>query len=82
MDVMASLFVDVHLSKAELALFHDGNCFLIASTVSVYSLRQMMLSIVADGSIKSSNNALYDHCSSRLDIEFHGIWDETNPNMR
>ena len=49
-DVMASLFIDVHLSKAKLTLFREGNCFLIASTVSTYSLRQMLLRVVADGS--------------------------------
>jgi hypothetical protein len=72
-DVMANLFVDVHPSKAKLTLFHDGNCFLNASTVSAYSLRQMMLRVVADGSTRSSHNALYDRRSWRFDIAFHGI---------
>jgi len=59
-DVMVNLFVDVHPSKAKLTLFRNGNCFLIASIVSEYSLRQMLLRVVADGSTRSSRNALYD----------------------
>jgi len=81
-DVMANLFVDVHPSKAKLTLFRNGNCFLIASTVSADSLRQMLLRVVADGSTRSSRNALYDRPSSRFDIAFQGICAETNPNMR
>jgi len=81
-DVMANLFVDVHPSKAKLTLFRIGNCFLIASTVSAYCLRQMLLRVVADGSTRSSRNALYDRHSSRFDIMFHGICAETNPNLR
>jgi len=46
---MASLFIDVHPSNPELNIFHDKNCFLIAFTVSAYSLRQMILVVVADG---------------------------------
>jgi len=81
-DVMANLFVDVHLSRAKLTLFRDGNCFLIASTVSAYLLRQMLQSVIADGSSRSLRNALYDHRSSRSDIAFQGMWAKTNPNMR
>jgi len=80
--VMANLFVDVHPSKAKLTLFRNGNCFLIESTVSAYSLRQMLLRVVADGSTRSSRNAVYDCRSSRFDIAFHGICAETHPNMR
>jgi len=72
-DVMASLFVYVHLSKAKLTLFDIGNCFLIASTVSAYSLRQMLQRVVAEGRTRSSSNDLYDRRSSRFDIAFHGI---------
>jgi len=79
---MASLFGDIHPSKAKLTLFRDGNCFLIASAVSAYSLQQMMLRVVADGSTGSSHNALYDRRSSSFDIVFHGIWAKTNPIMR
>ena len=79
---MANLFVDVHPSKAKLTLFRDGNCFLIASTVSAYSLRQRLPRVVADGSTRSSRNTLYDRPSSRFDIAFHRIWAETNPYMR
>ena len=72
-DIMANLFVDVHPSKAKLTLFRDGNFFLIASTVSAYSVRQMLLRVVADGSTKSSRDALYDCRSSTFDIAFHRI---------
>jgi hypothetical protein len=81
-DVIASLFVDVHPSKVKLTLFRIGNCFLIASTVSAYSLQQMLLRVVADGRTRSLCNALYDGRSSRYDIAIHGICAETNPNMR
>jgi hypothetical protein len=56
-DVIANLIVDVHPTKAKLTLFRTGNCFIIASTVSAYSLRQMLLTVVADGSNRSSCNA-------------------------
>jgi len=79
---MASLIVDVHPSKAKLTLFRNGNCFLIASMVSAYSLRQMLMRVVVDGSTRSSRNALYDRRCSRFDIAFHGIYAETIPNMR
>jgi len=78
-DVMASLFVDVHPSRAKLTLFRDGNCFLMAYTVSAYSLQQMVLRDVVDGSTRSSRNAIYDRRSSRFDIAFHAMWAETNP---
>jgi len=81
-DVIANLFVDVHPSKAKLPLFLDGSCFLIASTVSVYSLRQIILRVLAQGNTSLLRNALYDRRSSRLDIAFHRIWGETKPNMR
>jgi len=72
-DVIATLFIDGHLSKAKLTLFLDGNCFLIASTVSVYSIWKMLLRVLADASINSHSNGLHDHYSSRFDIGFHGI---------
>ena len=81
-DVMASLFVDDEQSKAKLTLFRDGNCCLIASMVTTYSLQQMLLSVVVDGSTKWSCNAFYNRRSSRFDIAFHGIWAETDPKMR
>jgi hypothetical protein len=81
-DGMASLFVDVQQSKAKLTLFRIGNWFLIASTVSAYSLRQMLLRVVVDGRTRSLRNALYDRRSSRFDIAFYGLCAETNPNMR
>jgi hypothetical protein len=81
-DLIASLFVDVHPLKAKLTLFLDGKCFLIVSTVSVYSLRQILLRVLADGNTNSFRNVLYDCCSSRFDVGFHGICAETKPNMR
>jgi len=77
---MASLRIDVLPSEAKLTLFCDGNCFLIESTVSAQSLRQMLLMFLEDGPTRSSRNALYDRRSSRLDISFHEIWAEPNPN--
>jgi len=81
-DVIANLFVDVPPSKAKLNLFLDGNCFLIASTVSVYSLRQMLRTKLADSYTNRLRNALYECCISSFDIAFHGIWAQTNPDMR
>ena len=81
-NIIADLFVNVHPSKAKLSLFLDGSCFLIASTVSVYSLWQILLRVLADGNTNSLRNEWYDHCSSRLDIAFHEIWAEKNPNIR
>jgi hypothetical protein len=72
-DIIAKLFVDVHPSKAQLTLFLDGNFFLIASTVSVYSLRQILLRVLADGKTYSLRNALYDRRNWRFDIAFHAI---------
>jgi len=72
-DNMARLFGDVHASEAKLTLFHVGNCFLIASTVRAYSLRQMLQRVIADGRTRSSSNASLDRRSSRFDIVFHGM---------
>jgi hypothetical protein len=80
-DVIASLFVDVHPFKAKLPLFLDSKCLLIASTVSVYSLRQIVLRVLADGNTDSLHKVLYDCCSLGVDIVFHGICAETKPNM-
>jgi hypothetical protein len=55
-EVIAIVFVDVHQSKAKLNSFLDGNCFSIASTVSVYSLWQILLRVLAD----VNNNSLYN----------------------
>jgi len=49
-NLIDSLFVDVHPSKAKITLFLDINCVLNASTVTVYSLQQMILSMLEDGS--------------------------------
>jgi len=81
-EVIANLFVDVHPSKAKLTLFVDVNWFLIASTVSVYSLRQILLRVLADGNTNLLPYALYDRRSSTFDIAFHGICAETKPNTR
>jgi hypothetical protein len=62
-DVIAIMFVDMHPSNAKLTLFLDGNCFLIAPIVSEYSLWQMLVRVLADGSISSPRNTLNDHWS-------------------
>lgn len=67
---MANVFTDVHLFKAKLHLYLDGNCFLIASTVSGYFLRQILLRVLADGSTSLLHNALHDPYSSWLAIVF------------
>jgi len=82
MDCMANLFVDVHLFKAKLTLFLDHNCVLIASTLSEFSLRQMLLSVLANRSTNFLRHALYRRRSSRFDLVFHGMWAETHPNIR
>jgi len=81
-DVMTSVFFDLHPSKANLASLRDGNCFLIAYTVSSYSLTQILLTVVEVGSTQSSSNALYDCPSSGFDKAFYAIGAEMNPNMR
>jgi len=81
-EVMANVFVDVHPSTPKVTLFRDGNYFLFVSTVSAYSLRQMLMRVVADDRTRSSRNALYDRGSSRFEIVFHAPCAKTNPNMR
>jgi hypothetical protein len=71
-DVIANLFIHVHLSKAKLTLFLDGNCYLIASTVRVYSFWQVMLRVLADSNTNSLHIPWYDGRSSRFDPVFHG----------
>jgi len=72
-DIIANLFIDVHLSKAKLTLFLDGNCFLIASTVSVDPLQQILLRVLAESNTNLLRNALYDRRSTRFDIVFDGM---------
>jgi len=72
-DVIANLFVDVHPSKAKLTLFLHGNCFLIPSTVSVYSLQRRLVRVLADGNTNRLGNAWYDRHNFMFDIAFHGI---------
>ena len=81
-NIMACLFVDVHSWKPKLTLFRDGNCFIIAFTISEYCLWQMLLRVEADSSTRLLRNALYDRRSLRLDIVFQAIWAKTNSNMR
>jgi len=76
------LFVDVHPSKSKLTLFLDSKCLWIACTVGVYSLRQMVLSVLADPSTNSHRNSLSDSGRSRFNLEIDGIYAETNPNVR
>jgi len=80
--VIANLFIDVHPSNAKLTLFLDSNCFSIASTASVDSIRQKLLRVLADGNTNSLRNASYERLSLMFDIVFHGISAENNPNMR
>jgi len=80
-NVIAKLFVVIHLSKVKLTLFLDGNCFLIASTDSVYTILQMLLSLLEDGCTNMLRNALYDHCRLMFDLALHGILAENGPNM-
>jgi len=72
-DDIAKFFLDVHLSKVKLTSFLDGNCFLIASTLSQYIIEQWLLRVLADRSTNSLHNAFYDHCSLRFEIAFHEI---------
>jgi hypothetical protein len=72
-DVIANLFVDVHPSYGKITVFLNGNCFSIESTDSGYSISQMLLKVLTDGSTGSPGDALYDRCSSRLHLAFHGI---------
>jgi len=81
-DITANLFVIVHLSKAKLGLFLDGNSFLIASTVNVYFLRDIFLRVLANGTTNSLCNTLYHSRSLEFDTALHGISAETKPNMR
>jgi hypothetical protein len=72
-DVIASLLIDLHPSKAKLTLLHHGNCFLIASIVNEFSLWQMGLRVEADGTTRSLCDALYHHQNYRFDMLFDGI---------
>jgi len=72
-DDMVSLLVDIHPSNAKLTLFHDGNCFSIASTVSADCLWEMLSRLISDGSTRLLGNAAYDHFSSRFDTAYYEI---------
>jgi len=72
-DGIPDVFIDVQLSKAKLTLFSDGNCFLIASPVSKYSLPQMLLRVLVDGSPSSLGNELYDRHTSKFVGAVHGL---------
>jgi hypothetical protein len=72
-NFIASLLDDVHSSKARQTLFRDGNCFQIAFPVSLYSLWQMLLRVVADGSTSCLRNTLYDRHSLKFDLAFQRI---------
>jgi len=56
-DNIANLFVNVHPSEAKLSSFLDSNWFFIASTVSVYSLRQILLMVLANGNTNPLDKA-------------------------
>jgi len=57
-NVIVSFLVDLYQAKAELTSFHYGNCFSIASMASAYSLKQMLLRVVADGRTNLLGNAV------------------------
>jgi len=79
---IANLFVDTHPYNAKLIVFLHGNYYLIASTISEYSLRLGLQRVLADESTSLLRIALYDIHSLRFDIVFQGMWTETNLNMR
>jgi len=79
---MAYLLFNIHPSKAKLTLFLDRNCLEIACTVSEYSLRQMLLRVLADGDRSLVCNALYNHRTSKFDKAFQAIWAKTHLNIR
>ena len=56
-DIMASPCVDFHLSNAKLSSLWAGNCLLIASTVSQFSIWHMMVRVVVDGPTRLLCNA-------------------------
>jgi hypothetical protein len=72
-DVITSLFVDVPPSNGKLTEFIDGDRCLIASTVSEFSLWQMLLRVLADECASSLSNALYGRRSSRFEIAFQSM---------
>jgi hypothetical protein len=71
----------VNLSKVQLTVLLDGSCFLFASTVSEYSVRQREPQVLGDASNSSLHNALYDHCFTWLNIVFDGIQTKLNPTL-
>jgi hypothetical protein len=71
-DVMANLIVDVHPSNAKLTLFLDGNYFLSASTLSEYSLLEMVEPVLAEGTTSSVHTPSIDCCKSWFAIPLHG----------
>jgi len=58
--------------KSKESLFLAGNCLLIASTVSVYSLRQILLRVLADCNTNSPGNALHERRSVRAGTQVSG----------
>jgi len=82
MTVMpTNLFIDGDPSKDKYILFLDGNYFLIASTVSEYSLWQMSVRVLGYSGTISHRNVFYSHCTSWFHIVFHGIWNKTDPSI-
>jgi len=82
MYIVAKLFLNVNPFNAKLTVCLNGSWFTIASTVGEYSLWQMLVRAVADGTTNLLGSALYDHHNCRLDSAFYGIWAEISPNMR
>ena len=72
-DAMANLSISVLLSEAKRTLCIDCNSFIIASTVSDYTLWQMTLGVLVDVSTSLLHIAFYDHRKSTADTVFHEI---------
>jgi hypothetical protein len=72
-DIVAILFVDVHLHNILLTLVVGCDDFIIQSIGSEYSLWLLLQREVADISTNLQGNASYDGHNPRFDIAFHGI---------
>jgi hypothetical protein len=70
-DDIDTVFGDVPQSIAEVTVFHDENCFVIASSVSGYLHWRILVSWLADGGTNLHHNALYEYYNLRFDIAFH-----------
>jgi hypothetical protein len=81
-DIMCSVLVAVHPSKAKPNLFGDANYFRIASKVHYDSLWQILLMVGTDCSSWSLCNTLNNHHTSSHALAFLGTCAETDSNSR